>query len=96
MCLLYYIQFQLLFNQLSSMGLNARKPVFRGLRTTKAQTSLPSLLSTVVIRLLKIIISRLATSKISIFQLVSVAKETGLGLAVSETPKTGFVTSRPK
>ena len=34
-------------------------------------------------------------SKISIFKLVSVAEETGLGFALSETLKTGFVTSRP-
>ena len=32
--------------------------------------------------------------QISIFELVSVAEETGLNLALSETPKTGFVTSR--
>ena len=36
-----------------------------------------SLISTFVIRLLKSIISKLATSKISIFLLVSVAEETG-------------------
>ena len=34
-------------------------------------------------------------SKISIFKLVSVAEETALNLTLSETPKTGFVTSRP-
>ena len=31
----------------------------------------------------------------SIFYLVSVAEETGLKLALSETPKTGFVALRP-
>ena len=41
------------------------------------------------------IISRLGTSNISIFKLVSVAKETGLSLASSEIPKTGFVGSWP-
>ena len=42
-----------------------------------------------VIRVLESTISRLATSEISIFWLVSVAEETGLSLAFSETPKTG-------
>ena len=37
----------------------------------------------------------LATGEISIFWLVSVAEETGLKLALSETPKTGFVATRP-
>ena len=43
-----------------------------GLQTTKVQTSLPSLISAFVIRLLESIVSKLATSKISIVQLVSV------------------------
>ena len=34
---------------------------------------------------------KLATCEISIFQLVSVAEETGLKLALSETLKTGFL-----
>ena len=33
-------------------------------------------------------------SEISILKLVSVAEETGLSLALSNTPKTGFVASR--
>ena len=41
------------------------------------------------------IICKLATGEISIFQLVSVAEETGLSLALSGTPKTGFLTTRP-
>ena len=49
------------------MGLNARKPVFMGLQTTKAQTSLYSLISALVIRLLESIIYTLATSEILIF-----------------------------
>ena len=40
-------------------------------------------------------ICKLATSEISIFYLVSVAEETGLKLALSETPKTGFLATRP-
>ena len=55
-----------------------------------------SLISAFVIRLLESIISRLASSEISIFKLVSVAEETGLSLTLSETPKTGFVEWRPK
>ena len=37
----------------------------------------------------------IATSEISIFYLVSVAEETGLGPTLSETPKTGFIEGRP-
>ena len=80
------------------MGPDARKPVFRGLRTTQAQTSLripASLISASVIRFLESIICKLAPSEISIFKLVSVAEETGLKLALLETPRTGSVTSRP-
>ena len=50
-----------------------------------------SLISAFVIRLSESIISRLATSEISIFYLVSVGKET----ALSETSKTVFVATRP-
>ena len=49
-----------------------------------------SLISPFVIRLLKSMIPRLATSKISIFYLVSVAEQAGLNISLSETPKTGF------
>ena len=45
--------------------------------------------------LLESIISKLATSEISNFLLVSVAEETGWSLAFSETPKTGFLAMRP-
>ena len=55
---------------------------------------LRSLISTFVIRLFESIISRLAISKI--FELTSVAEETGSSLALSETQKTSFVASRPK
>ena len=53
------------------------------------------LISAFVIRLSKSVISRLTTSEISIFQLVSVAEETALKLALSETLKTGFLTTGP-
>ena len=45
------------------------------------QTSLHSLISAFVIRLLESIVSRLATSGISIYLLVSVAEQAGLNLA---------------
>ena len=53
------------------------------------------LISAFVIRLLESVISKLATSKFLSFQLVFVAEEIGLSLTFSETPKTGFVASRP-
>ena len=49
------------------MGLDVRKSVFGGLPTTTAQTSLRRLISAFVIRLLESLISKLATSEISIF-----------------------------
>ena len=45
--------------------------------------------------LLESIVSKPAKSKFSVFQLVSVAEDTGLSLAILETPKTGFVATRP-
>ena len=54
-----------------------------------------SLISAFDIRLLESKVSELATSEFSIFQLISVAKETGLSLALSESLKPGFATLRP-
>ena len=54
-----------------------------------------SLISAFVIRLLKSIVSRLSTSEISHFLLVSVAEQVGLNLTLSKTPKTGFLATRP-
>ena len=51
------------------------------------------LISAFIIRFLESIICNLATGEISIFELVSVAEETDLKLALSETPKTGFLAS---
>ena len=83
---------------MSKIGLVTRKPVLGGLLTTKAQTSLciRSLISAFVIRVLESTIYNLATSENLILQLVSVAEETGLKLALSETLKTGFLATRPK
>ena len=52
------------------------------------------LISAFVICSLESIVDKLATCEISIFKLVSVAEETGLCLALSETPKTGFLALR--
>ena len=54
-----------------------------------------SLISAFVNRFSKSIMSRLAKSEISIFSKFSVAEETVLYLALSETPKTGFLARRP-
>ena len=54
-----------------------------------------SLISAFVIRFLERIIFKFATSEISTFELVSVAEETDLKLALTETPKTGFLATRP-
>ena len=57
---------------------------------------LRSLVCAFVICYLKSLVIKLASYEISILQLVSVADETGLSLALSETLKKGFVASRPK
>ena len=44
---------------------------------------------------LESIISKLTTNKISVFQQVSLAAETGLSLTLSETLKTGFLAPWP-
>ena len=54
-----------------------------------------SLVSAFINRVLESIVSKIATSEISVFQLVSEAEETGFSLALSETPKTGFLATRP-
>ena len=51
----------------------------------------PSLINT----LFESIISRLATSEISIFLLVSVAEQAGLNPTLLETPKTDFLSLKP-
>ena len=72
------------------MVLHARKLVFgaEGANSKGADPRGP--ICTFVIRLLENIISELASSEISIFQLVSVAEQAGLNLN-----KTTFVASRP-
>ena len=79
------------------MSRDATKPVFEGLRTTQAQTTLGIAQSDQ--RLCYSLIGKFhiktCYKQISIISLVSVAEETGLSLSSSETPKTGFITSRP-
>ena len=55
-----------------------------------------SLISVFFIHCLDYITSRLATSKIKIFKLVSIDEQAGLNITLSETLKTGFLSSRPK
>ena len=54
-----------------------------------------SLISVFAVCSLQSLISKLASGKISVFQLVSVAEQAGLRLTRLQTPKTGFLASRP-
>ena len=54
-----------------------------------------SLISAFVIRFMGNFICKHATGEIPIFWIVSVAEETDLNLALTETPKTGFLATRP-
>ena len=51
-------------------------------------------ISVFVIRLLESILSRRATSEISIILLITVAEQTALNLTLLEVPKTGFLVSK--
>ena len=83
---------------LQKCGLRRKKTCPWGFTNNKG-TDQPAhprrLISAFVIRVLESIISDLATSEFSSFQLVWVAEETGLSLILSDTPKTGFVASSP-
>ena len=71
-----------------NMGLDARNPVFGGLWTTQAQTSLRirAVWSAPFFLFLESIICKLAAGEISIFKLVSLAEETGLKHSLSKHP----------
>ena len=69
--------------------------MFANNKSADQPAHLRRLISVFVIRFLESILSKFATSKISILLLVSVAEETGLNLTLSETLKTGFVALRP-
>ena len=75
------------------VGLDARKPVFGGQRTTQAQTSLhrsaPLLFTYWKVPYKDLIVGR----NFFFLQLVSVAEQADLNLTLSETPKTGFLAS---
>ena len=79
-------------------GPRRKKTCLRWFENNKgaAQPAHPrSLISAFINHLLESIISKLASSGISIFLLVTIAEETCLSLALSVTPKTGFVPTRP-
>ena len=71
---------------LKHLGLGARKLAFRGLRTTKVQLDQHICFSHI-----ESSVSKLATGEIEIFLLIFQAETTGLTVALSETPETGFV-----
>ena len=74
---------------LASLDLVARKPVFGGLQTTKAQTSLRlrRLIISFIIHVLESMIYRPAISEISIFLKVSVAEKADFNITLSENPE---------
>ena len=83
---------QLYKSSIIYLGLNART-CLQGFVNNKGldqPSHLCSLISAFIIHLLNSIISRLATSEISIFWLVYVAEQSGLNLTLSETLKTGL------
>ena len=98
-CWKSHVVAQLLFSSSTdTYGPRREKTCLRGFANNKGadQPAHPrSLISAFVFRLLESIIFRLATSKLSIFYLVSVAEQAGLNLTFSETPKTGFLATRP-
>ena len=78
------------------MDLDARKLVLKGLQTTMAQTSLSiraDWSEPLLFTFWKVSYQNLPQAKFlfSSFSLYSVAAEAGLSLALSDTPKTGFV-----
>ena len=79
------------------MGLDTRKPVFGDLRTTKAQTSLHILTfrsEPLLLAKWKVSYLDMLQAKFQFFSF-SVAEQAGLNITLSETPKTGFVATRP-
>ena len=77
-------------------GPQQEKTCFRGFANNKGSDQPAHLcnLIALVIPLLDSIVSKLATSEISFLQVVSVAEQAGLGMAFSETLKTGFLVSK--
>ena len=79
------------------MDLDVRKPVFGVCEQHRRRPACASAQSDqrLLYSLFESILCKLATGEISTFYLVSVAVETDLKLALLETPKTGFVATRP-
>ena len=78
-------------------GPRREKHVFGDLRTTKAQTSLricADCSAPLLFAYWKVSYPNLLRAKFQ-FSSISVAERTDLSLALSETPKTGFLTLRP-
>ena len=74
-----------------------RKPVFGGLQTTKAQTSLRISAvrsASLIFAFWKVLYLNLLRMQFR-FKLVSVAEQACLNLTSSETPKIGFLAMRP-
>ena len=85
-------------NNIKPYGPRREKTCLRGFANNKGadqHAHPPRLIRAFVIRFFESIVFKLATGEFSIFLLASVAEEIGLKLALSETPKTGFVTMRP-
>ena len=68
--------------------------MFANNKGTDQTAHVPSLLSASVIRFLENIITKLATSEISVFELASVADQADLSTTLLETPKTCFFASK--
>ena len=88
----------LVLNLVLLIGPRREKTCLRGFANNKGADQpahLRSLISAFVIRFFENIICKLATGEISIFKIVSVAEETSLNLALTGTPKTGFLAMRP-
>ena len=86
-----------IFRSRSLIGPRREKTCLRGFanNTGADQPAHPrSLISAFVIRFLDCFICKLATGEFSIFYIVSVAEETSLNLALTESLKTGFLASR--
>ena len=78
------------------MDLDARKPVFVGLRTTQVQTSLRiRAVWSAPLLFAYWEVSYLVLRKRNFNFLVTVAEETGFKLALSDTLKTGFLATGP-
>ena len=85
------------FQHLLCTGHEVRKPDFVLHPNSKGADQLAhlvSLISAFVIHSLQSMMSKLASCKISTFQLVSVAELAGLSLTCLQTPRTGFLASR--